>query len=134
MDPSIAKVQEEKEHEIVKKYKHVDQEQDVKEKELQREQSAAARILQRTYRGHRARRELRGLSLDPTTRWVEVVALSSDTARIPLHQAIMSNFHPIRQSKKPNTSSSPPPVADPRHAPQTPSTTAPWTHAKTGPV
>ncbi|KAK3177188.1 hypothetical protein OEA41_008517 [Lepraria neglecta] len=73
MDPSIAQVQEKKEHEILKKYKHVDQAQDVKEKELQREQSAAARTLQRTYRGHRARRELRGLSLDPSTRWVEAV-------------------------------------------------------------
>ena len=86
MDLSIAQVQEKKEHEILKKYRHVDQAQDVKEKELQREQSAAARTLQRTYRGHRARRELRGLSLDPSTRWVEVCALSSDIpARIPLH-------------------------------------------------
>ena len=36
------------------------------------EETAAAKTLQRTYRGHRARRELRGLSLDPASRWMEV--------------------------------------------------------------
>ena len=35
-------------------------------------ESDAARTLQRTYRGHRARRQLQGLSLDPSTRWFEV--------------------------------------------------------------
>ncbi|KAL2041539.1 hypothetical protein N7G274_005921 [Stereocaulon virgatum] len=73
MDPTIAQIQERKELEILKNYKHVDQPQDMRENRLEREQSAAARVLQRTYRGHRARRELRGLSLDPSTRWVEAV-------------------------------------------------------------
>lgn len=38
----------------------------------QHRESDAARTLQRTYRGHRARRQLQGLMLDPSTRWVEV--------------------------------------------------------------
>lgn len=37
-----------------------------------RRQSEAARTLQRTFRGHRERRQLQGLSLDPSTRWIEV--------------------------------------------------------------
>ncbi|KAI4090845.1 MAG: hypothetical protein LQ344_004492 [Seirophora lacunosa] len=35
--------------------------------------AAAARTLQRTYRGHRARRELKGLSLSPSVRWTEAI-------------------------------------------------------------
>ncbi|KAL9007390.1 MAG: hypothetical protein Q9173_007327, partial [Seirophora scorigena] len=35
--------------------------------------AAAARTLQRTYRGHRARRELKGLSLSPSARWTEAI-------------------------------------------------------------
>jgi len=33
----------------------------------------AAQVLQRTYRGHRERRQLAGLSLDPSTRWTEAI-------------------------------------------------------------
>ncbi|KAL8679148.1 MAG: hypothetical protein Q9186_004539 [Xanthomendoza sp. 1 TL-2023] len=36
-------------------------------------QSDAARTLQRTYRGHRARRELKGLSLSSSARWTEAI-------------------------------------------------------------
>lgn len=32
----------------------------------------AATIIQRNYRGHRARRALKGYGLDPSTRWLEV--------------------------------------------------------------
>lgn len=35
-------------------------------------ESDAARTLQRTYRGHRERRQLKGITLDPATRWTEV--------------------------------------------------------------
>lgn len=57
---SIAEIQERKEQEINQKY------------DPNRRQSDAARTLQRTYRGHRARRELKGLSLSPSARWTEV--------------------------------------------------------------
>ena len=63
---SIAEAQEEKEASIDKKYDPTDT------LDIQRRESAAARTVQRTYRGHRARRELKGLSLNPSTRWVEV--------------------------------------------------------------
>ncbi|KAB8261589.1 hypothetical protein BDV32DRAFT_32513 [Aspergillus pseudonomiae] len=32
----------------------------------------AARVIQRTYRGYRTRRELQGCGISATTRWVEV--------------------------------------------------------------
>ncbi|KAK5938921.1 hypothetical protein PMZ80_009113 [Knufia obscura] len=37
------------------------------------EQERAARLIQKTYRGHRTRRELQGHGLDPTTRWIEAI-------------------------------------------------------------
>lgn len=37
------------------------------------DQDAAARMIQKTFRGYRARRELDGYSLNPTTRWMAVV-------------------------------------------------------------
>jgi hypothetical protein len=36
------------------------------------ERRAAAGIIQRNYRGHRTRRQMKGLGLDPSTRWMEV--------------------------------------------------------------
>ncbi|KAL8743246.1 MAG: hypothetical protein Q9190_004384 [Brigantiaea leucoxantha] len=41
-------------------------------------ESEAARIVQRTYRGHRTRRELNGLTLSPSARWTEVCAHSNN--------------------------------------------------------
>ena len=67
---SIAEIQDKKEREVLKKYQSTEQPQDTAP--LQHEESTAARVLQRTYRGHRARRQMRGLSLDPSTRWTEV--------------------------------------------------------------
>ncbi|KAL8669822.1 MAG: hypothetical protein Q9168_005601 [Polycauliona sp. 1 TL-2023] len=58
---SIAEIQERKEQEIEYKY-HSD-----------RRKSDAARTLQRTYRDHRARRELQGLCLSPSARWTEAI-------------------------------------------------------------
>lgn len=55
---SIAEIQDRKEAETLKKYTDTE--------------SQAASLLQRTYRGHRERRQLQGLSLDPTSRWTEV--------------------------------------------------------------
>lgn len=37
------------------------------------EDHIAAKIIQRTYRGHRERRQLNGLTLDPSSRWVELI-------------------------------------------------------------
>ena len=62
----IAEVQERKEAEINAQYAHSPQ------KGVGLNETEAATAIQRTYRGHRARRELAGLSLDPSTRWVEV--------------------------------------------------------------
>ena len=67
---SNAKVQVKKEQEILKKYKEIQKPQDGLDTESK--EAAAAKTLQRTYRAHRARRELRRLSLDPTARWIEV--------------------------------------------------------------
>lgn len=36
------------------------------------EQSDAAQLIQRNYRGYRERRQLEGFGLDPGTRWLEV--------------------------------------------------------------
>jgi hypothetical protein len=36
------------------------------------EEAAAAQLIQKNYRGYRERRQLEGMGLDPSTRWVEV--------------------------------------------------------------
>lgn len=36
------------------------------------DEAKAARVIQRSYRGHRERRALKGYGLDPSTRWLEV--------------------------------------------------------------
>ena len=57
----IAEIQERKEEEVSRKYQqHSTEEQD------------AAKLIQRAYRGHRERRQLDGLTLDPTSRWMEL--------------------------------------------------------------
>ncbi|KAL8809743.1 MAG: hypothetical protein Q9200_003161 [Gallowayella weberi] len=60
---SIAETQERKEQQIDQTYSY----------KTDQRRSDAARTLQRTYRGHRARRELKGLSLSPSARWTEAV-------------------------------------------------------------
>lgn len=58
----ISEIQIQKEEEISRKYlQHSIEEQD------------AARLIQRAYRGHRERRQLNGLTLDPSSRWVELM-------------------------------------------------------------
>ena len=64
---SIAETQVRKEIEIDSKYK-TPQTPVPNDRE-----SKAAKVLQRTYRGHRERRQLAGLSLDPSTRWTEAI-------------------------------------------------------------
>lgn len=39
------------------------------------DQSTAARLIQRNYRGYRTRRQLKGLGLDAETRWTDVGVL-----------------------------------------------------------
>ena len=36
------------------------------------EEQQAAEMIQRNYRGYRARRQLKGMGLDPSTRWIDV--------------------------------------------------------------
>ncbi|KAK4692739.1 hypothetical protein P7C71_g4521, partial [Lecanoromycetidae sp. Uapishka_2] len=67
---SIAQVQEDKKYEFQRQYKHAES---LKNDELERTKLAAAQTLQKNYRGYRARRELKGLSLDPSSRWIEAV-------------------------------------------------------------
>lgn len=64
----IGEVQERKEKEIIKK-RLGESHADLNESERER----AAGIIQRNYRGHRERRIMNGMSLDPSTRWVEAV-------------------------------------------------------------
>ncbi|KAL6715984.1 hypothetical protein ACLMJK_006946 [Lecanora helva] len=68
---SIADTQDKKEAEILQKYPDAQSSQS--DDALRHSQTHAAKVLQRTYRGHRERRQLRGLSLDPTSRWTEAV-------------------------------------------------------------
>jgi hypothetical protein len=39
----------------------------------QERRRAAASMIQRNYRGHRERRMLKGMSLDPSARWLEAI-------------------------------------------------------------
>ena len=64
---SIAERQVRSERDIDSKYKEDHSLQ------LAHRESQAARTLQRTYRGHRERRQLAGLSLNPSTRWLEAI-------------------------------------------------------------
>ncbi|KAK4231790.1 hypothetical protein QBC38DRAFT_325644, partial [Podospora fimiseda] len=60
----------------------------------------AATLIQRTYRGYRARREIRGLSLDASTRWVHAVQeaqwrqLTTPRPRSALFEDSLSYFGP----------------------------------------
>ncbi|KAL8918005.1 MAG: hypothetical protein Q9208_007603 [Pyrenodesmia sp. 3 TL-2023] len=65
---SISEIQERKEHDIDQNHKSPSN-----DAPATRAQLDAARTLQRTYRGHRARRELKGLSLSPSARWSEAI-------------------------------------------------------------
>lgn len=56
----ISEIQTQKEQEIAAKY-HTAEERD------------AASLIQRAYRGHRERRQLEGLNLDPSSRWAEII-------------------------------------------------------------
>lgn len=74
----IAHVQEEKEEEIrqrVKQQKHRSHHESRQSLQSNRsdERSDAARVIQKTFRGYRARRELSGFTLDPSTRWITAI-------------------------------------------------------------
>lgn len=65
----ISSVQEEKEEEILAKKYTIDQIYNMSDEE----RAKAAGTIQRNYRGYRARRELNGMSIDPTSRWIEAI-------------------------------------------------------------
>lgn len=67
VEMTVTEVSEEKEWEDTKR-----KEEQKRIDCLAHRESDAARTLQRTYRGYKSRRELRGFSLDPSTRWTEV--------------------------------------------------------------
>ena len=48
-------------------------EQEIDSKYRRPEEHDAATKIQRTYRGHRERRQLEGLTLDPSSRWMEII-------------------------------------------------------------
>ncbi|KAL8936139.1 MAG: hypothetical protein Q9216_005087 [Gyalolechia sp. 2 TL-2023] len=89
----ITAVQEQEEQNIEQKPKDIH-----KSEVTDKTQSDAARTLQRTYRGHRARRELKGLSLSPSARWTEV--------RIAVKEAEYRDLTTPRPSSRPQTSES----------------------------
>jgi hypothetical protein len=64
----ISSLQEQKEVETIKKKLSEDHGELSNE-----ERERAAALIQRNYRGHRERRMLAGMSLDPSTRWVEAI-------------------------------------------------------------
>jgi hypothetical protein len=66
----IGEAQERKEVEVIKKRLSMQADNGGLNDE---ERQKAAELIQRNYRGHRERRMLNGLSLDPSTRWVEAV-------------------------------------------------------------
>ena len=76
----IAQVQEQKEEELRQRdrQRRIQAIQEQKEKDaLEDDRSAvrtrAARLIQKTFRGHRARRELDGFGLDANTRWISAL-------------------------------------------------------------
>lgn len=81
----IARIQEEKEQELRRRDREIRQEAlDEQRLQLQRQpelsdsgehraRSNAARLIQKTYRGHRTRREMEGFGLDPGTRWISAI-------------------------------------------------------------
>jgi hypothetical protein len=66
----IRKIQERREAEITEKRLRMQLGTDEMSGE---DRQKAAKLIQRNYRGHRERRMLNGMSLDPSTRWVEAV-------------------------------------------------------------
>lgn len=74
-------------------------------------ESNAARTLQRTYRGHRERRQLKGITLDPATRWTEVCGSSCEILRVGTHltpkQAIKEAQYRSLTTPRPRSASTP---------------------------
>lgn len=73
----IAQIQEQKEEELRQRDRHRRQQaiQEQKQKELLEDEhnarrTRAARLIQKTFRGHRTRREIDGFGLDANTRWI----------------------------------------------------------------
>jgi hypothetical protein len=62
------------------------------------EREKAAGTIQRNYRGHRTRRELQGLGLDPQTRWIEAVKEAQ-------YRALTTPQAPAKRTDTDNTNS-----------------------------
>ncbi|KAL9113343.1 MAG: hypothetical protein Q9227_002384 [Pyrenula ochraceoflavens] len=84
------------------------------------ERLKAARSIQRTYRGHRTRRELKGFHLDPNTRWLEAVKdaqyqkltepTPSKDGNVPTNTSARENWRRVGQiARRAGASGSPPP-------------------------
>ncbi|KAI9758011.1 MAG: hypothetical protein M4579_003247 [Chaenotheca gracillima] len=73
----IARIQEQKERDIDGKYEEADRQNapvdEVGEEATSAQQAKAAGTIQKNYRGYRERRQLKGLGLDPSTRWTEAI-------------------------------------------------------------
>ncbi|KAK5992491.1 IQ domain-containing IQM3-like protein [Cladobotryum mycophilum] len=74
----IAHVQDEKEEEIKRRFRELKrrsnhERQHSQHSDGQQERAHAARVIQKTFRGYRARREISGFTLDPTSRWVTAI-------------------------------------------------------------
>lgn len=73
----IAHIQEEKEQRSRQRERerrqHALQEAKEQDQKENQERTRAARLIQKTFRGHRARRELEGFGLDASTRWISAL-------------------------------------------------------------
>lgn len=105
---SVAEIQDQKERGILKNYQSTKQPQDGSQ--LHHQESAAARVLQRTYRGHRERRQLRGLSLDPSTRWTEVRIFATSCFLFSISPTLTSLSKGSKRSPIPRPHYSAPPL------------------------
>ncbi|PPJ56142.1 hypothetical protein CBER1_02068 [Cercospora berteroae] len=67
------------------------------------EERDAARLIQRAYRGHRDRRSLQGLTLDPSSRWVELIKeWRYRSATAPHHRSPETSDSPCSLSRNPS--------------------------------
>ncbi|KAL9599679.1 MAG: hypothetical protein Q9219_003667 [cf. Caloplaca sp. 3 TL-2023] len=89
---NITEIQEHKEKDIDQKYG-----KDHDNRIADDRQPNAARTIQRAYRGHRTRRELKGLSLSPSTRWTEVTTPSNRDSHSIFTN--ISSYQAIKEAK-----------------------------------
>merc|ERR1712000_249643 len=69
----IKRAQETKEEEIRQRDRQQHRQHRLESQSDHHERTEAARLIQKTFRGHRARRELDGFGLDASTRWISAI-------------------------------------------------------------